>query len=59
MFGPDGYFREDSFHKLLQNLRKKRNADPGVISEFQSTFNNDVNDPTPRGNLYMKMFGNF
>merc|ERR1711981_295123 len=57
MFGPDGYFREDSFHKLLQNLRKKRNVDPGVISEFQSTFNNDLNDPTPRGNLYMKMFG--
>ena len=55
LFGPDGYFREDSFKKLLQGLRQKRHAD--VISDFQSTFNNDNFDPTPKGNMYMKMFG--
>ena len=26
LFGPDGYFREDSLHKLLQSLRQKRSS---------------------------------
>ena len=59
LFGPDGYFREDSLHKLLQSLRQKRsNQDvSGTISGFQQTYNQDITDASPRGNMYMKMFG--
>jgi hypothetical protein len=58
LFGPDGYFREDTFHKLLQTLRNKRDVDSNeAVSDFQQTFNNDYDEQTPRGNMYMRMFG--
>ena len=59
LFGPDGYFREDSLHKLLQSLRQKRSNEDvsGKISDFQQTFNQDITDAHPRGNMYMRMFG--
>jgi hypothetical protein len=67
-FGPDGYFREDSFHKLLKGLRGKNSEDSGrnkrdviktakeVISDFTSTFSKYREDD-PSGNVYMRMFG--
>jgi hypothetical protein len=67
-FGPDGYFREDSFHKLLKSLRGKYSDDSGrdkrdllntakdVISDFKSTFDKYREDE-PRGNAYMRLFG--
>ncbi len=58
LFGPEGYFREDTFHKLLRTFRNKRDVDPQeAVSDFQQTFNNDYDDHTPRGNMYMRMFG--
>ena len=60
LFGPDGYFREDSLHKLLQSLRQKRDSNQdvsGTISDFQQKFNQELPDASPRGNMYMRMFG--
>ncbi len=47
----DGRFREDTFHKLLQGMRSKRD-----ISEFQSTFNS-MREEKPKGSFYLKTFG--
>ena len=55
LFGPEGYFREDSLKQLLQTLRQKRHT--STISDFQQTFNQEDFSPLPRGNMYMRMFG--
>ncbi len=58
LFGPEGYFKEDTIHKLLRTFRDKRDVDARqTVSDFQQTFNNDYDDHTPRGNMYMRMFG--
>ena len=51
LFGPDGRFREDAFHKLLQGMRNKRNTDD--LADFQSTFNS-ARENKPKGNLYIR-----
>ena len=52
LFGPDGRFREDTFHKLLQGMRRnKRDADD--MADFQSTFN-AVREDKPKGNFYVR-----
>ena len=56
LFGPEGYFREDSLHKLLQTLRPKRHVTQDAIMDFQSTYNNEFH-PNPKGNMYLRSFG--
>lgn len=56
LFGPDGYFREDSLHKLLQSLRQRRHVSE-AISGFQQTYNQDFFNAVPKGNMYMRTFG--
>ena len=51
IFGPDGRFREDTFHKLLQGMRNKRDASD--MTDFQSTFNT-LREDKPKGNFYVR-----
>lgn len=55
-FGQDGYFREDTFHKVLQGLRRDKRDQRSEIAGFQQTFNK-YREEQPRGNVYMRMFG--
>ncbi len=52
LFGPDGRFREDTFHKLLQGMRNKRETS-GDLTDFQSTFNT-LREDKPKGNFYVR-----
>ena len=47
----DGRFREDTFHKLLQGMRSKRDATD--MNDFQSTFNT-LREDKPKGNFYVR-----
>ena len=55
IFGPDGYFREDSVLKFVKSLRSKR--DTTSIEALQNVFGGDVKSEEPRGNMYMRLFG--
>ena len=56
-FGPEGYFREDNFHKLLQSLRSKRDVQKDSLKNFQKEFGPEARVEEPRGNLYLRLFG--
>ena len=56
LFGPEGYFREDTFHKVLQGLRNKRDVDQSDLAGFQQSFNN-YREEEPKGNYFVRLFG--
>lgn len=56
LFGPDGKFREDTFHKILKSLRQKRDVESNEIASFQQSYNN-YREEQPKGNYYFRMFG--
>ena len=55
IFGPDGYFREDSVLKFIKSLRPKR--DISNAEAFHELFGAEVKVVEPRGNMYMRLFG--
>ena len=55
IFGPDGYFREDSVLKFIKSLRPKR--DVSNAEAFHELFGAEVKVVEPRGNMYMRLFG--
>ena len=53
IFGPEGYFREDTVHEFLKHvLRSKRDVGSSV-----DTFAEAIRDTDPRGSLYLRFFG--
>jgi Domain of unknown function (DUF1943)/Lipoprotein amino terminal region len=56
-FGPEGYFREDNFHKLLKNLRYKREIHEQSMDTFRRKFGPEAKVEEPRGNAYFRLFG--
>jgi hypothetical protein len=56
-FGPEGYFREDNFHKLLKNLRYKREINDQSVDPLRNKFGPEARIEEPRGNLYLRLFG--
>jgi hypothetical protein len=56
-FGPEGYFREDNFHKLLQSLRPKRDIVEDSVKPLQTLFGQEIRKEEPRGNFYIRLFG--
>ena len=56
-FGPEGYFREDNIHKLLQNLRTKRDVNKESMKPLQQMFGPEARKEEPRGNVYIRLFG--
>lgn len=59
MFGPEGYFREDTFHNFLKTLssRNKRDTDDSRLGNIIQDFGKRVKTNEPRGNIYMRFFG--
>ena len=59
MFGPDGFFREDTVHNFLKTLssRNKRNTQDSKLQKLKDNFGPRVKDYHPRGNMYMRFFG--
>ena len=57
IFGPNGYFREDSIHKFIKSMRTKRSVDESDILGVQELFGSEAKIDEPRGNMYMRMFG--
>ncbi len=63
IFGPDGYFREDTLHKVLVGLRRdKRQAyeeggslQTSPAASFQQSFN-ELRPSSPRGRWRLRMF---
>ncbi len=54
LFGPEGYFREDTFHKMLQGMRAKRD---NSISSFQQMFNTRPEEKKPSGEMSLRFLG--
>ena len=59
MFGPDGFFREDTVHNFLKTLssRNKRETQDSKLKKIKNDFGSRVKDDHPRGNMYMRFFG--
>ena len=59
MFGPDGYFREDTVHNFIKTLssRNKRDTKESKLNQIKEDFGYRVKDDQPRGNMYMRFFG--
>ena len=59
MFGPEGYFREDTFHNFLKTLssRNKRDTDDSRLGNIIQDFGERVKTDEPKGNIYMRFFG--
>ena len=49
MFGPDGYFKDDTVHNFLKTMSQRHRRDTGETLQSQ--------EQKPKGNLYMRSFG--
>ena len=54
VFGPDGYFKEDTVHNFLKTFstRNKRSSENSLES-----FSSDIRTNEPKGSIYMRSFG--
>ena len=55
IFGPEGYFREDTVHEFLKHvMRSKRDTSE---PELPATFGQQAQDEDPRGSIFLRFFG--
>ena len=51
MFGPEGYFKDDTVHNFLRTLSQRHKR------ETEGMFQSQVQTDKPKGNVYMRSFG--
>lgn len=58
LFGPEGYFPEESIRNILQNMKNAKNETSDRLTELQSLFASQTIYKQPSSHLYAKIFGN-